>query len=71
MEIALNKDLLKKEESKIDVIMEPTDEILNSIFKCKTMEDDNNDDTVNVKKLKESDKKLEHIYNKLLISFEG
>ena len=71
MDIALNKDLLKKEESKIDVIMEPTDEILNSIFKCKTMEDDNNDDTVNVKKLKESDKKLGHIYNKLLISFEG
>ena len=71
MDIALNKDLLKKEESKIDVIMEPTDEILNSIFKCKTMEDDNNDDTVNVKKLKESDKKLKHIYNKLLISFEG
>ena len=71
MDIALNKDLLKKEESKIDVIMEPTDEILNSIFKCKTMEDDNNDDTVNVKELKESDKKLEHIYNKLLISFEG
>ena len=71
MDIALNKDLLKKEESKIDVIMEPTDEILNSIFKCKTMEDDNNDDTVNVKKLQESDKKLEHIYNKLLISLEG
>ena len=65
MENALNKDMLKKEENRIDLIMEATDENLNLIFKCKTMEDNNNDETVNVKKLKESDKGLEDIYDQL------
>ena len=65
MDTALNKDMLKKEENKIDVIMETTDENLNLRFKCKTMENDSNNKTVNVKKLKESDKGLEDIYDQL------
>ena len=50
---------------------EPTDETLNSIFKCKTMEDDNSDKTVNVKKPKESDKDLGGSYDQLFISFDS
>ena len=50
---------------------EPTDETLNLIFKCKTMEDDNSDKTVNVKKPKESDKDLGGNYDQLFISFDS
>lgn len=57
--------MLKKEENKIDVVMETTDENLNSIFKCNTMEDVNNDETVNVKKLKKFGRDVEDIYDQL------
>ena len=57
--------MLKKEENKIDVVMETTDENLNSIFKCNTMEDVNNDETVNVKKLKKFGRDIEDIYDQL------
>ena len=57
--------MLKKEENKIDVVMETPDENLNSIFKCNTMEDVNNDETVNVKKLKKFGRDVEDIFGKL------
>lgn len=45
--------------------METPDENVNSIFKCNTMEDVNNDETVNVKKLKKFGRDVEDIYDQL------